>query len=68
MQTEEIRDLLPAFCAGSLPAGLHVRVESAVLASPELLEEAMVLTSVGLRLDEERRALREDACFRPDRV
>lgn len=58
MQTDDIRELLPAFCAGSLPPDLHDRVQLAVFASPELLAETMRLTGVSLRLDEERRRLR----------
>jgi hypothetical protein len=58
MQCDDIRELLPAFCAGSLPPGLHARVRVAMLNSPDLLAETMQLTGVALRLDEERRALR----------
>lgn len=56
-------DLLPAYCAGSLPEPLYARVESAVLASPAALRQAMelmvvndVLLTVRAKVDEARRA------------
>lgn len=58
---EAIRDLLPAYVAGSLPAGLHRRVEDAIVASPELLAETMELMAVNHRLLEVRDAVDGDA-------
>lgn len=54
---DEIRDLLPAYCAGSLPEEMHARVEEAILRSPELLAEATELSIVNDHLIEVRRAL-----------
>ena len=56
-------DLLAAYCAGSLPEPLYARVESAVLASPDALRQAMelmvvndVLLAVRAKVDDARRA------------
>lgn len=58
---DEIRDLLPAYCAGSLPEEMHARVEEAILRSPELLAEATELSIVNDHLIEVRRALDAEA-------
>lgn len=52
---DEIRDLLPAYCAGSLPEEMHARVEEAILRSPDLLNEATELAQVNDHLIEVRR-------------
>lgn len=61
IDVEAIRDRLPAFVAGSLPAHLHRRVEDAIVASPELLAETMELIAVNQRLLEVRAAVDGDA-------
>jgi len=58
---DEIRDLLPAFCAGSLPEELHARVEEAILRSPDLLNEATELAQVNDHLLEVRRRIDAEA-------
>ncbi len=45
-----LRDLLPAYCAGSLSATAHAEVEAAILTAPGLLAEAMELMIVNDRL------------------
>ncbi len=47
---EDIREHLPAYCAGSLPERAHDRIESAILTSPELLVEMMELMTVNEHL------------------
>jgi hypothetical protein len=54
MRPDEIHELLPAYCAGTLPDDLRDMVAEAILRSPVLLAEAMELTTVSLRLDEVR--------------
>lgn len=66
MRPDEIRELLPAYCAGSLPAELRAQVREQVLRSPELLAEAMELTTVGLLLDEVRGEIGRAGRFPPD--
>lgn len=61
---EDIHHYLPAYCAGSLPEHLHRDVEEAILASPELLAEAMELSLVQERLLEVRRQIDEEAASR----
>lgn len=58
---EAIRDQLPAYVAGSLPAHLHRRVEDAIVASPELLAETMELIAVNQRLLDVRAEIDGDA-------
>ncbi len=45
-----VRDLLPAYCAGSLSAAVHAEVEAAILTAPGLLAEAMELMIINDRL------------------
>ncbi len=45
-----VRDLLPAYCAGSLCATAHAEVEAAILTAPGLLAEAMELMIINDRL------------------
>ncbi len=52
-----LRDLLPAYCAGSLSATAHAEVEAAILTAPGLLAEAMDLMIVNDRLLAVRSAL-----------
>lgn len=61
VMTDEILDLLPAFCAGSLPEEMHARVEEAVLHSPDLLNEAAELAQVNDHLLEVRRQIDAEA-------
>ncbi|MFM7247942.1 MAG: zf-HC2 domain-containing protein [Actinomycetota bacterium] len=58
---DETRDLLPAYCAGSLPEEMHARVEAAIVRSPELLAEATELSIVNDHLLEIRRAIDAEA-------
>jgi len=58
---DEIRDLIPAYCAGSLPEELHARVEEAIVRSPELLAEATELSIVNDHLLEIRREIDAEA-------
>lgn len=66
MRPDELHDLLPAYCAGSLPDTLHAQVGEEILRSPDLLAEAMELTSVGLRLDDVRAELSRTGRFAPE--
>lgn len=58
---EAIRDLLPAYVAGSLPAPLHRQVEDAIVVSPRLLTETMELIAVNQILLDARDGIDGDA-------
>lgn len=58
---DEIRDLIPAYCAGSLPEELHARVGEAIVRSPELLAEVTELSIVNDHLLEIRRVFDAEA-------
>lgn len=66
MRPDEIYDLLPAYCAGSLPDELRAQVGEQILRSPELLAAAMEMTTVGLRLDEVREEIGRAGRFTPE--
>jgi hypothetical protein len=59
--SDEIRDLIPAYCAGSLPEALHARVEAAIVRSLDLLAEATELSIINDHLLEVRRAIDAEA-------
>lgn len=65
MRPDEIHELLPAYCAGTLPDDLRAEVSEEILRSPALLAEAMELTTVSLRLDEVRAELGRQGRMQP---
>ena len=63
LSDDDVRDLLPAYIAGSLFPAERAHVHEAVQRSPALLAEAMELELVNEHLLELRARMDEQSCF-----